>query len=173
MTIFFSNLLYRGIPVHSEEWVFGSYIEHWADTGPDDVKGRKYFIAPNELNALMQTGEDTWVHKVIEIQRDTLGVCSGLGDFDGNDIYSGDILERVLTADDANGEPERFIVLYLDDVFVAEGSTVLLDKDFEQCRIIGNTFEKREIALEISAIINAKKKIDDTDGNDAGDAPAD
>lgn len=158
MTIFFSDLLYRGIPVNSEEWVFGSYVEHRTDNDLDDMEARKYFIAPDEPYTLMQMNGDTWVHKVIEIRRDTLGVRSGIEDYDGNEIYSGDILELVSPDFGIEAESKHFIVYYLDGTFAAEGSKVILDTSFKHFRIVGNTFENRELAFEITRLIEANTK---------------
>lgn len=169
MTLFFYELVYRGIPCNSEEWVYGSYIEHRAGNNSDDIEGRKYFIAPNAPYMLMQTGEDLWMHKIIEIRRNTLGMSSGCEDIDGTVIFSGDILERVPAGTNINGEPERFVVLYLDGVFVAEGASVLSEMSFDQCRIIGNTFKNPEMFHDISLLLKASgRSVFDIETDDYG-----
>lgn len=176
MTFFYSDLIYRGMPTNGKEWAYGSYIERWDDGAPDDIELCLHFIAPNEPYTLVRLNEDTWIHKVIEIQRDSLGIKSSFEDCNGETIFSGDILELDPEDECEGAKAGRYVVFYWDGTFIGEGDTVLQDRFFSLCHVIGNSTQNRALAKSLAPNVSASERmahacdpVSETEGADEGD----
>ena len=112
----------------------------------DGEQSEKHFIIQPDETEYMLDGTEPYIYDVssaIEIDPATLGQSTGLKDKNGKEIYEGDIL---LNDDNVETMPnQKSVVKWLPGHFVAGGILGAGDHIGEDCQVIGNIHQHKEL----------------------------
>lgn len=120
------NIKFKAKSIYNGEWVYGDLL-HQSD-------GTHIYMGKGE-------GGHTLCPKV-----DPSTVCqfTGLKDCEGNEIWEGDIVERVIYDLFKGSAKVKAVIEYLDGAFVAITDGTPYSLYFKYIKVVGNKFDKEE-----------------------------
>ncbi len=119
------EIKFRGKRLDNGEWVYGSLLQ--GETAA----------------AIACVGGDTLVSLICEVNPDTVGLFTGLHDYNGKEIYEGDIIKD---------SQHRYEVCWYDDVAAFMAEDMITERPFlatnsimVETKIIGNIHDNPEL----------------------------